>query len=209
MFVNIFSMEKVGEKLKALRLETGLSVRKFADLAGVEKHSYSNWEYSSKKAFLPVDVVEKLLPVFEQHGVDAYRVWEDVGGVTRADLLGQTGKDAITRQLPNGTTVTGIPAEIYTSASDTALARYVGPGLVVTAEIEGKDGPTVGIYEIGKDGRKFTLIPHQSSDQKPLVYQAGSDNWYTGSVGSGDDAGNCRITLVVREISTPHNIEYL
>lgn len=202
-------MEKVGEKLKALRLETGLSVRKFADLAGVEKHSYSNWEYSSKKTFLPVDVIEKLLPVFEQHGVDAYRVWEDIGGISRADLLGQSGKDAVTVQLPSGQTVVGIPSGIYTSGSDTALARYVGPGLTVVAEINTENGQQVGIFEIGKEGRNFTLIPHQSAHENHHVYQAGSDNWYTGTVGSGDNASSCHITLVVREVSTPHNTEYL
>ena len=63
-------MSRVGLKLKVLRERTGLSVRKFAELADMNFGTYSNWENRSKKQYLNMEVVEQLREVYLTHGVE-------------------------------------------------------------------------------------------------------------------------------------------
>lgn len=60
---------EVTRKLKALREKTGLSQRDVAQLTGMSSSGYSFYESNFKKSHLPMELVEKLRPVFEKHGV--------------------------------------------------------------------------------------------------------------------------------------------
>ncbi|MBL4791303.1 MAG: helix-turn-helix transcriptional regulator [Kordiimonadaceae bacterium] len=211
-------MERVGIKLKALRNETGLSGRKFADAAGVDWGQYNSWEHMTKKPTLPIETVRVLVPAFEKFRIDPLRVWENLGGISRADLLGGKGKDQVSIRVDDGHTAVGVPAQIYTSTSDKALVRYVGPGLVVIAETESAGVKISGVYKIGSDDNDTLLIPFggdlDENRGPDLIYQP-TENWHTGTVQAAGTAhtkpyeGTCSITLVVRELSTLHNHDYL
>ena len=199
-------MEPVGEKLKTIRQEIGLSGRKLAELSGVSWHVYRSWEHQSKKPFLPIDAVKKLQPVLETYNVLTSRIWE-LAGVT-PDMLGpQKPWDEI--QLSDGKIARGIFSQDYTDTSDIAKMRYVGPGLVVVVEIEFEKETTIQAYKIDKHGAEITFVPlAETPSSRRLFYLAG-DRWYQGKVSTTKQDYNCCIKLVVREISTQHNSEFL
>lgn len=67
--------ETAGTRLKALREETGLSIRKMADALGMPSPStYAHYENRYKKDYLPYDLFLKLEPIFNKHGVDSSKV---------------------------------------------------------------------------------------------------------------------------------------
>lgn len=63
--------QRIGTRLKALREEAGLSIRKMAEALGMPSAStYSHYETRYKKEFLPYDIVLRLNPVLTQRGID-------------------------------------------------------------------------------------------------------------------------------------------
>src|SRR5690349_2705320 len=70
-----------GKRLKALRerTEPHLSVRATAKLAGVPTSSYQYYEDDFKDKYLPLDLVKKLAPAFEKHGVRQQDLYELAG----------------------------------------------------------------------------------------------------------------------------------
>lgn len=56
-------------RLKALRKQTGLSIRATAEAIGMPPSTYSSYEDKYRKPFLPLDLTKRLAPVFARHGV--------------------------------------------------------------------------------------------------------------------------------------------
>jgi hypothetical protein len=76
----------VARQLKALRERTGLSVREVAEKLKRPPSSYQWYEDEYKKEFLPMDLVSKLLPIFEPHGVEPMELLA-LAGVKSTDTL--------------------------------------------------------------------------------------------------------------------------
>lgn len=83
--------------LKELRNEAGLSVRAMAELIGTRASSYQHYEDRYKKAYLPLDLLDLVEPVFLKKGVRKERVdllfpqvanvIDDVKGILKAPLI--------------------------------------------------------------------------------------------------------------------------
>ncbi|MBO9453242.1 helix-turn-helix domain-containing protein [Tropicibacter sp. R16_0] len=70
-------MEKqtAGTKLKALREEAGISIRKMAEALEMPSPStYTHYENRYKKDFLPYDLILKLEPILNECGIESSRV---------------------------------------------------------------------------------------------------------------------------------------
>ncbi len=59
----------VSEKLRLLRIKAGLSMREVAEALKRPVTTYSNYENVYKKGFLPVEFVQKILPLFTSKGI--------------------------------------------------------------------------------------------------------------------------------------------
>src|SRR5579872_3248167 len=61
----------VARRLKQIRTRSGLSIRQVAEALGMEHgSSYQHYEDRFKKPLLPLDLVLKLVPIFEPRGID-------------------------------------------------------------------------------------------------------------------------------------------
>lgn len=70
-------MEKVSEsarKLKALRVEAGMTVDALASALDMPKSTYSSKEDKFKRPFFPMDFVKSLVPIFKTKGIEERRV---------------------------------------------------------------------------------------------------------------------------------------
>ena len=79
----------IGPELKRLRRRAGLSSRSVARFLAIPTTSYEKYEDRSRKPFLPLDMVAKLVMGLSGYGVDADDVWalanpEDVKFFVRA-----------------------------------------------------------------------------------------------------------------------------
>src|SRR5579862_5052937 len=62
----------VSRCLKLLRQRAGLSIRQVAEALGMEHgSSYQHYEDRFKKPLLPLDLILKLVPIFEPRGIEA------------------------------------------------------------------------------------------------------------------------------------------
>ena len=69
------SKSTTGQKLKELREEAGISVRKMAEaLKMTSASSYSHYETRYKRPYLPFELIEKLEPILNQVGIESSRV---------------------------------------------------------------------------------------------------------------------------------------
>src|SRR5262250_597691 len=69
-------------QLKVLRSRAGLSIREVAQALGMEHgSSYQHYEDRFKKPYLPLDLIHKLVPIFEPGGVDPTELYA-LAGVT-------------------------------------------------------------------------------------------------------------------------------
>jgi Peptidase S24-like len=69
-------------QLKVLRSRAGLSIREVAQALGMEHgSSYQHYEDRFKKPYLPLDLIHKLVPIFEPGGVDPAELYA-LAGVT-------------------------------------------------------------------------------------------------------------------------------
>ena len=74
--------------LKRLRQKAGLSIRDVAHALGMEHgSSYQHYEDRFRKKFLPLDFVQKLVPIFEPHGVAAAELYALAGMDNKARPL--------------------------------------------------------------------------------------------------------------------------
>lgn len=65
---------EVAKKLKALREEARISVREASRAAELSAGGYQHYEDRFKDQFLPVALINKLVPLFEQRGVESHRL---------------------------------------------------------------------------------------------------------------------------------------
>jgi len=72
-------ISQVARRLKALREQTGLSMRAVADALGWTLTRYQHYEDRYKRAYLPVELARDLAELFGRHGVDARQVLELAG----------------------------------------------------------------------------------------------------------------------------------
>ena len=81
----------VSRQLKLLRQRAGLSIREVAHALGMENgSSYQHYEDRFRRPFLPLELVQKLTPIFAGKGVDAAELYalagiDGSGGPVRAD----------------------------------------------------------------------------------------------------------------------------
>ena len=74
--------------LKRLRQKAGLSIRDVAHALGMEHgSSYQHYEDRFRKKFLPLDLVQKLVPIFEPHGVGSAELYALAGMDNKARPL--------------------------------------------------------------------------------------------------------------------------
>jgi phage repressor protein C with HTH and peptisase S24 domain len=73
-------VSQVSRQLKLLRQRAGLSIREVAQALGMEHgSSYQHYEDRFKKPLLPLDLVMKLVPIFEGSGVEAGELYALAG----------------------------------------------------------------------------------------------------------------------------------
>lgn len=72
-------ISQVARRLKALREQTGLSMRAVADALGWTLTRYQHYEDRYKRAYLPVELARDLAELFGRHGLDPRQVLELAG----------------------------------------------------------------------------------------------------------------------------------
>lgn len=102
-------ISQVARRLKALREQTGLSMRAVADTLGWTLTRYQHYEDRYKRAYLPMELARDLAEVFGRHGVDPREVLE-LAGLTAPGLakvpghvrgrFGELPPAALSRDLP-------------------------------------------------------------------------------------------------------------
>ena len=70
---------EVGSRLKALREESGLTMRQVADHLGWRQSRYQHYEDRYTKAVLPIDLVKGLANILGSRGIDAERIYALAG----------------------------------------------------------------------------------------------------------------------------------
>jgi len=70
----------VSRRLKELRQRAGLSIREVAHALGMENgSSYQHYEDRFRKTWLPLEFIERLVPIFAPHGVEAEALYALAG----------------------------------------------------------------------------------------------------------------------------------
>lgn len=77
--VCMVEISQAARRLKALREQTGLSMRAVADALGWTLTRYQHYEDRYKRAYLPVELARALAELFGRHGVDPRLVLELAG----------------------------------------------------------------------------------------------------------------------------------
>jgi SOS-response transcriptional repressor LexA len=72
-------ISQVARRLKALREQSGLSMRAVADALGWTLTRYQHYEDRYKRAYLPVELARDLAELFGRHGVEPRQVLELAG----------------------------------------------------------------------------------------------------------------------------------
>lgn len=89
------ALSPVSRKLKQLRQRAGLSIREVAHALGMENgSSYQHYEDRFRKPFLPLELTQRLVPIFAAKGINA------------ADLYALAGMDGGARGLASKSTAT-------------------------------------------------------------------------------------------------------
>lgn len=88
-------MAKVSDaarKLKAMREEAGLTIQTVADALGMPKSTYASNEDKFKKPYLPVTLVEKLVPIFKRRGISEDRILALAGVLQPTEISSGTNR---------------------------------------------------------------------------------------------------------------------
>jgi len=91
----------VSRRLKQLRQRAGLSIREVAHALGMEHgSSYQHYEDRFRKPLLPLDMAQRLAPIFGTKGIDAAELYA-LAGVdgSGARALGAKGDDSLSGTL--------------------------------------------------------------------------------------------------------------
>ena len=74
------TLSPASRKLKQLRQRAGLSIREVAHALGMENgSSYQHYEDRFRKPFLPLELTQKLIPIFATKGIDAAELFALAG----------------------------------------------------------------------------------------------------------------------------------
>lgn len=90
----------VSRQLKELRRRAGLSIREVAEALGMERgSSYQHYEDRYRKALLPLDLIQRLAPIFERSGADpgALYALAGVDGSGTRPLLSASSAERVMR----------------------------------------------------------------------------------------------------------------
>lgn len=83
------TLSPASRKLKQLRQRAGLSIREVAHALGMENgSSYQHYEDRFRKQFLPLELTQRLVPIFAAQGVDAAELYALAGVEGGARSLG-------------------------------------------------------------------------------------------------------------------------
>lgn len=131
----------VSQKLKALRVEAGLSVRTMASALEMSSSSYSHYEERYKKSFLPLEFTQQVANVLAAHGVAEDKVMELAGAAElRGNGFSESGR-ALGERLSSE--LYGKPSQETTQPDTNAKKSMVittdGRAISVSAAIEVSD----------------------------------------------------------------------
>lgn len=127
----------VAHRLKALRLEAGLSARQLAQAIGDSENSYQHYENRYKRPYQPVDLMQRVAPVLARHGIDPARVLELAGTTPEA-----VGMRAASPAAPSSAALVRAPSAV--SAPQPAAFDRTDRLPVFGSAQAGPDGQTIG-----------------------------------------------------------------
>jgi SOS-response transcriptional repressor LexA len=158
----------VARKLKQLRTKAGLSIREVAHALGMEHgSSYQHYEDRFRKPHLPLDFVQRLIPIFEK------------GGVTGSEVYALAGVDAAQRPLGDEPMLhieeLDVRADAGAGAALSTSAKVVAEWQVPTGIVRGySTAPAheLRIIKVMGDSMEPALLPGQrvlvdTGDKKP------------------------------------------
>lgn len=150
IFVRLFAMNNIPDRLKELRTRAGLSVRATAEALGMPATTYQAYEDRAKfkKPMLPLDLARRIAAVFQESGLD------------KADVLALAGLDE-----DEASSVQIMPA-----AADRVLEEM---GLAVVPELE--LGYSMGGGSVFSDYRQTGVVPFKREWLRGMVSGAMSD----------------------------------
>src|SRR5579863_10394800 len=171
------TVSPASRQLKLLRQRAGLSIREVAQALGMEHgSSYQHYEDRFKKPLLPLDLVMKLVPIFEAGGVEAGELYALAG----VNASGERPLVAAPPRAPQGDARTIRIDELDVRAS--AGAGLTGENEKVVAEWQVPSGVVRGystapaaemrIITVMGDSMEPALLPGQrvlvdTGDRKP------------------------------------------
>jgi hypothetical protein len=138
------SSSSVSRKLKQLRQRAGLSIREVAHALGMENgSSYQHYEDRFRKPFLPLDLTQRLIPIFANKGVEAAELFALAGmdgaraaakgaaptGMLRIDELDvrASAGDGLTGESEKVIAAWQLPSEVvrYHSSAPASELRFI------------------------------------------------------------------------------------
>lgn len=155
-------MIKAGQKLRSMRIRTGLSVRDLADKIDMPPSSYSSYETRSKKPFFKPEFVDRLIPVFANYGIDKSEV-EELKQTTNHTVplnvtyhvLGEVRAGSMSEAIefhPDDREPVTFPLGEHPNAKDFHVLRARGDSM-------NKIGITDGTYLVCLDRHKYLAQP--------------------------------------------------
>src|SRR5581483_424230 len=132
----------VSRRLKQVRQRAGISIRQVAEALGMEHgSSYQHYEDRFKKPLLPLELVLKLVPIFEPRGIDP------------AELFALAGVDGTGQRPLPGLTRTETPAHML-RIEELDVRASAGSGLADSST------KTVGEWQLPSELiRAYTTAP--------------------------------------------------
>lgn len=116
---------KAARELKALREEAGLSVRALAKLLKKPASTYATYEDRYKKQFLPIELANSLVPIFEARGIPQERTIA-LAVPTQEGVL-KTKSPLVTDYLPADNPVGDEPSDVRLAANAPEVIPWTYP----------------------------------------------------------------------------------
>lgn len=124
---NEYMGKTVAKQLKALRKQTGLTVRELAAELDMPYTTYSNYENRYKKPYLPVELCRKLAPIFARHGIGVHTI-DALCGLTPSQPLTDDEHELL---------------RVYLALSQDAKAAVLGHARALGSVLEEHQGSTI------------------------------------------------------------------
>jgi Peptidase S24-like len=147
-------------QLKVLRSRAGLSIREVAQALGMEHgSSYQHYEDRFKKAYLPLDLIQKLAPIFAPGGVEAAELYALAGVSAGGDrplapAVGRRGADGAVLRID----------ELDVRAGAGSLAGLTGEHEKVVAEWQVPSGIVRGYSTAPAADLRFITVMGDSME---------------------------------------------